>query len=324
MPPPLLPPMLLVLLPMLSSLRAAAAQPTTAPALRGCTVPTARNYNASASLDDGSCVCETRRHPSGYPCLPSSVVVPRGNDGSGLCPSARPLPCMLCDTERKNCIYQCETADGSECSKVALETFLHKLQEVVTQEVNLSLCIVLTVTICVSVAVQTAGWRWLQESMAWILLGMCLGLGVHAYARWCSAGDAATAEEFFAQHIEFKGWVFFYCLLPPIIADAGYNMRRGRFFRNFDRILMLSTVGTLVSTLAIGAALFFLDFGRVLPAASDPHNGQPWEALQFGALLSATDPVASLSVLSSMAQVRVQIIRHARTHYVGKYQSCMF
>eukprot|EP01048_Picozoa_sp_COSAG05_P034438 COSAG05_NODE_14394_length_398_cov_0.682274_2_plen_65_part_01 len=48
-----------------------------------------------------------------------------------------------------------------------------------------------------------------------------------------------------------------------------------------------------------------VDLG-VLPAASDPYNGTPWEALQFGALLSATDPVASLSVLSSMAQLKVR------------------
>jgi hypothetical protein len=267
----------------------------------GCTVPTSRNYNASAALDDGSCICETRAEPRGDTCTPSSVVVSR-REGEDLCPAARPLPCMMCDPSNKNCIYQCETADGLQCSKLGLETKLFISNEAVTKEINVALVVVLALLVTVSVCIHSLGWRWLQESMAWILVGMGLGLSVHLYAQLSAGTD--TAEKFFEEHIEFKGWIFFYLLLPPIICDAGYHLKRSRFFRNIDRcnahlalttyrpnkrtqvmvwlrsILMLSVVGTVISTIVIGATLYFVDLG-VLPgidASRGPGalNPGPW------------------------------------------------
>ena len=70
-------------------------------------------------------------------------------------------------------------------------------------------------------------------------------------------------------------------------------MKSARFFRNFDRILMFSVVGTTVSAVVIAGVLWSVDSGVI-------ENNHPYEALRFGALISATDPVASLSVLASM------------------------
>ena len=70
-------------------------------------------------------------------------------------------------------------------------------------------------------------------------------------------------------------------------------MPRLRPLRNIDRILLFSVLGTTVSSLVIAFVLYTVDLG-VIEAT------HPFEALRFGALISATDPVASLSVLASM------------------------
>ena len=51
----------------------------------------------------------------------------------------------------------------------------------------------------------------------------------------------------------------------------------------------------------------------------DPANFQTFSMLP---LLSASSLVSLGAIL--FAKVRLQIIRHARTHSVGEYQSCMF
>jgi sodium/hydrogen exchanger 8 len=42
--------------------------------------------------------------------------------------------------------------------------------------------------------------------------------------------------------------VFFFALLPPIILEAGYTMKRRRFFKNIVSIVLFAVVGTLIST----------------------------------------------------------------------------
>ncbi|KAF1329114.1 Sodium/hydrogen exchanger 3, partial [Globisporangium splendens] len=84
--------------------------------------------------------------------------------------------------------------------------------------------------------------------------------------------------------------VLFLALLPPIILEAGFNMKKRGFFSNFSTILLLAIVGTLVATFITGGILIWLGnmgFITKLTAA---------EAYLYGALISAVDPVATLSV----------------------------
>lgn len=71
--------------------------------------------------------------------------------------------------------------------------------------------------------------------------------------------------------VMFKPEVFFFVLLPPIIFEAGYTMKRKSFFSNMGTILMFAVLGTLVSTLIIGYGLYGLaGIGWVRMDADNP------------------------------------------------------
>ena len=88
--------------------------------------------------------------------------------------------------------------------------------------------------------------------------------------------------------------------MPPILFDSGYSLNQKDFFRNFTSIVLFATVGTVISAVTIGMSLFALaEHGYIASLNAE----SPKEALLFGALLSATDPVATLAVLG---QLRVE------------------
>lgn len=89
--------------------------------------------------------------------------------------------------------------------------------------------------------------------------------------------------------------LFFFLILPPIIFEAGYNVKKKEFFSNFFTISLYAVIGTIISTLIIGYSVYLL--GLMGIASID--TSSPLEALLFGALISAIDPVATLSILGS-------------------------
>ena len=115
-----------------------------------------------------------------------------------------------------------------------------------------------------------------SESGVAMLLGMAVG-------GFMELGDADNAAA-----ISFKEEFFFYGLLPPIILEAGFSMKRRQFFSNFSTILLLAVVGTLVATFVIGS---IISASGYLPSS---------EAFVYAALISAVDPVATLSVFKKV------------------------
>jgi solute carrier family 9 (sodium/hydrogen exchanger), member 8 len=87
-------------------------------------------------------------------------------------------------------------------------------------------------------------------------------------------------------------------LLPPIIFEAGYSLKRKDFFQNIGAITLYAMAGTMISTFIVGYAVFYsAKMGLYGTHAIDTEN--PMEALLFGALISAVDPVATLSIMGS-------------------------
>ncbi|XP_028985181.1 sodium/hydrogen exchanger 1 isoform X2 [Betta splendens] len=93
--------------------------------------------------------------------------------------------------------------------------------------------------------------------------------------------------------------VFFLCLLPPIILDAGYFLPIRPFMENLGTILMFAVVGTLWNAFFIGGLLYAVC--QIQPAnPSDLHLIGLLPCLLFGSIISAVDPVAVLAVFEEI------------------------
>lgn len=94
--------------------------------------------------------------------------------------------------------------------------------------------------------------------------------------------------------LRFSPEVFFLVLLPPIIFESGYRLKKDLFFRHFVPICLFAIVGTTVSAVVIATLLEAVRWSGALGPGS--FRPQFTELLTFGALLSATDPVTTLAV----------------------------
>lgn len=93
--------------------------------------------------------------------------------------------------------------------------------------------------------------------------------------------------------------LFFLCLLPPIILDAGYFLPIRPFMENLGTILMFAVVGTLWNAFFIGCLLYAVC--QIQP--SNPnilHQLELLPCLLFGSIVSAVDPVAVLAVFEEI------------------------
>ncbi len=80
-------------------------------------------------------------------------------------------------------------------------------------------------------------------------------------------------------------------LVPPLIFEATLNLRWEILRQNLPVILLLAVIGTLISTLIVGMIVNFAD--RTLVPELDVVAAA---AFAFGALISATDPVAVIAL----------------------------
>ncbi|EFJ26606.1 hypothetical protein SELMODRAFT_97180 [Selaginella moellendorffii] len=99
-------------------------------------------------------------------------------------------------------------------------------------------------------------------------------------------------------NLTFDNQAFFYWLLPIIIFNAGYSLKRKDFFRNFTTIMLFAVAGTVVSALAYGLLTYFLYLAGVIRHLSK--EAPLLDSLMFGALISAIDPVATLSIFQDV------------------------
>lgn len=124
--------------------------------------------------------------------------------------------------------------------------------------------------------------RFFPESAMEILIGIVAG----AFVRAVYPQDQRPV-------LDFKPELFFFVLLPLIIFDAGYTLKKKRFFSNFGTILLYAVVGTLISSLIVGLLTFaFAQIGWI-----QIEKESPLQALMFGSLISSIDPVATLSIM---------------------------
>ncbi|XP_059632666.1 sodium/hydrogen exchanger 1-like [Cornus florida] len=123
--------------------------------------------------------------------------------------------------------------------------------------------------------------RWMNESITALAIGLCTGIII-----LLTTGGKSSHLLVFSEDL------FFIYLLPPIIFNAGFQVKKKQFFRNFMTIMLFGAVGTLISfgIISLGAIKIFkkmnigsLDIG---------------DFLAIGTIFSATDSVCTLQVLN--------------------------
>ncbi|KAJ7963707.1 Sodium/hydrogen exchanger [Quillaja saponaria] len=102
--------------------------------------------------------------------------------------------------------------------------------------------------------------RWVNESITAILVGCTAGTIILFVSKGKSSHILTFDEE-----------LFFIYLLPPIIFNAGFQVKKKQFFHNFLTIMLYGVTGVFISTFIISAAV--------------------------GTIFSSTDTVCTLQVL---------------------------
>jgi len=135
---------------------------------------------------------------------------------------------------------------------------------------------------CAKAVVTRLDWHFLPEAAVCILVGTMVGLGAH-FLPSTSIDDLSFDDELFLQ-----------LLLPPIIFEAALSVSKREFKRRRGAIFMFSVFGTIISTFSTGLMVHYAS--KVSSATTFPML----DSLVFGALISSIDPVAILSVLTSL------------------------
>ncbi|KAL2472915.1 sodium/hydrogen exchanger 4 [Forsythia ovata] len=122
--------------------------------------------------------------------------------------------------------------------------------------------------------------RWFNESITALLIGCLTGTVILLISKWKSS-----------QLLRFDEELFFIYLLPPIIFNAGFQVKKKQFFHNFFTIMLFGVVGVFISSSIItaGSWLLFPKFGFTGLTARD--------YLGIGTIFSSTDTVCTLQVL---------------------------
>ncbi|ATU05249.1 hypothetical protein BKN14_02220 [Candidatus Gracilibacteria bacterium HOT-871] len=91
--------------------------------------------------------------------------------------------------------------------------------------------------------------------------------------------------------------VLFYIFLPILLFESAYNIKYKQLISNWKSISILSVVGLLISSFVIAFLLFWIFpiLGLEIPFLA---------CLLFGSLISATDPVAVLSIFKKLGAPR--------------------
>ncbi|KAG2695465.1 hypothetical protein I3843_07G013700 [Carya illinoinensis] len=167
-----------------------------------------------------------------------------------------------------------------------LPVLLPELQESSSSFLSTSTIIALTVFFALLCACIVIGHlleenRWANESITALLLGLCSGVVVLLVSKFQSSQILVFSED-----------LFFLYLLPPIIFNAGFQVKKKQFFKNFTTIFLFGVFGTIISfcIISLGAYLLFKRIGVT--------NLNIEDFLAIGAIFSATDSVCTLQVLS--------------------------
>ncbi|KAJ1259147.1 hypothetical protein BS78_10G131800 [Paspalum vaginatum] len=123
--------------------------------------------------------------------------------------------------------------------------------------------------------------KWVNESITALIIGCIIGAIIFLLTNGRHS------------HImRFDEQLFFIYVLPPIIFNAGFQVKKKQFFHNFMTIMSFGVFGVFISVAIVSAGCYWLfpkvGFGQ-LDAA---------DYLALGAIFSSTDTVCTLQVIN--------------------------
>ncbi|XP_037829120.1 sodium/hydrogen exchanger 9 isoform X4 [Kryptolebias marmoratus] len=98
----------------------------------------------------------------------------------------------------------------------------------------------------------------------------------------------------------FDPEVLFDLFLPAVIFYGAYTLNQKRLIQNLGSVVTYAFLGTLISCICIGACMY--GFTRLVVLLKPTADGKFFltDCLLFGAIMSATDPVSVLGLLSDL------------------------
>lgn len=154
-----------------------------------------------------------------------------------------------------------------------------------------AVCIAFASLVGVRIVHHTGGYG-ISESGFFIIVGILVS--IFNVCGQFSQTDNVQTTSFYSKQLYFDGKTFICFFLPPIVFSTGYCLDRKIFSQEICIIYLLAHIGTVVSSVFIGYALYLV--GKYSPLTDITLS----ESLTFGSLLSATDPVATLSSLQKI------------------------
>jgi len=121
------------------------------------------------------------------------------------------------------------------------------------------------------------------ESIAAIVIG--IGIGIFF--------KVAHGKEGMVNFLEFEPHTFFLILLPPIMFQAGFCLNVSVFLKNIYTINMYAIFATAIASFVFGVIFYY---GSMLTSFKFAFLN----SLHFGCFISAIDPVATISIFSSL------------------------
>ncbi|KAH9804026.1 Sodium/hydrogen exchanger 4 [Citrus sinensis] len=161
-----------------------------------------------------------------------------------------------------------------------ISEFAKNITQEHTQVVPISLFVAI-LCLCLIVGHLLEENRWVNESITAILIGCVSGIIILSITKWKSSHILRFDEE-----------LFFIYLLPPIIFNAGFQVKKKQFFHNFLTIMMFGVIGVFISVsiITVGSWWLFPKLGFMGLSIRD--------YLALGTIFSSTDTVCTLQILN--------------------------
>jgi len=182
--------------------------------------------------------------------------------------------------------------EGATDLIIASKTATGEEESVASLSIMLLLC-VLGATILLGSWLKSRGVTWLHQAGAALLLGIAGGVALLAQA---SRGTLGLEDWLvrYGDYLVFDTEFFFLFLLPPIIFESGYALNGEAFFRNLGKIAYFAFPGTLLGAASFGLGMF------ALGAVGVSHSFKFSNAMMFGSIIGATDPVSVLAIFTDL------------------------